>query len=126
MMQKKYEEASQVANDAVGSIRTVASFCAEDKVMALYKKKCEGPMKAGMKRGIVSGVGFGFSFFALFAVYAASFYAGARFVEDGKATFAEVFRVSHLPPPQLLLFRIAEASTAGNEKRKEYWKEPVA
>ncbi|KAJ8650270.1 hypothetical protein MRB53_003293 [Persea americana] len=90
---KKYEEASQVANDAVGSIRTVASFCAEDKVMALYKKKCEGPMKAGMKRGIVSGIGFGFSFFALFAVYAASFYAGARFVEDGKATFAEVFRV---------------------------------
>ncbi|RWR80846.1 ABC transporter [Cinnamomum micranthum f. kanehirae] len=90
---KKYEEASQVANDAVGSIRTVASFCAEDKVMALYKKKCEGPMKAGMKRGIVSGIGFGFSFFALFAVYAASFYAGARFVEDGKATFADVFRV---------------------------------
>uniref|UniRef100_A0A2N9G6V4 Uncharacterized protein n=1 Tax=Fagus sylvatica TaxID=28930 RepID=A0A2N9G6V4_FAGSY len=26
-----YEEASQVANDAVGSIRTVASFCAEEK-----------------------------------------------------------------------------------------------
>ncbi|KAJ6343826.1 hypothetical protein OIU76_005552 [Salix suchowensis] len=28
---KMYEEASQVANDAVGSIRTVASFCAEEK-----------------------------------------------------------------------------------------------
>lgn len=28
-----YEEASQVANDAVSSIRTVASFCAEQKVM---------------------------------------------------------------------------------------------
>ncbi|KAG5006777.1 hypothetical protein JHK85_025319 [Glycine max] len=25
----KYEEASQVANDVVGSIRTIASFCAE-------------------------------------------------------------------------------------------------
>ncbi|KAJ8632464.1 hypothetical protein MRB53_025800 [Persea americana] len=59
-----YEEASQVANDAVGSIRTVASFCAEDKVMELYKKKCE-----------------------------ASFYAGARLVENGKTTFTEVFRV---------------------------------
>nr|CAB3476966.1 unnamed protein product [Digitaria exilis] len=34
-----YEEASQVANDAVGSIRTVASFSAEEKVMDLYKKK---------------------------------------------------------------------------------------
>ncbi|MCI16475.1 ABC transporter B family member 9-like, partial [Trifolium medium] len=28
-----YEEASQVATDAVSSIRTVASFCAESKVM---------------------------------------------------------------------------------------------
>ncbi|XXG76266.1 hypothetical protein AAC387_Pa08g0649 [Persea americana] len=65
-----YEEASQVANDAVGSIRTVASFCAEDKVMELYKKKCEGPLKAGV-----------------------SFYAGARLVENGKTTFTEVFRV---------------------------------
>lgn len=91
-----YEEASQVANDAVGSIRTVASFCAEDKVMELYKKKCEGPLKAGVRQGIVSGIGFGFSFFSLFCVYAASFYAGARLVENGKTTFTEVFRVSQL------------------------------
>ncbi|KAF3449845.1 hypothetical protein FNV43_RR05924 [Rhamnella rubrinervis] len=34
-----YEEASQVANDAVGSIRTVASFCSESKVMEMYQKK---------------------------------------------------------------------------------------
>ncbi|KAB1228138.1 ABC transporter B family member 11 [Morella rubra] len=89
----KYEEASQVANDAVGSIRTVASFCAEEKVMQLYKKKCEGPMKAGIRQGLVSGIGFGISFFLLFSVYATSFYAGARLVEDGKATFSDVFRV---------------------------------
>ncbi|CAN0824531.1 ABC transporter B family member 11 [Linum grandiflorum] len=31
----KYEEASQVANDVVGSIRTIASFDAEEKVMQL-------------------------------------------------------------------------------------------
>ncbi|KAL8103554.1 hypothetical protein AgCh_027943 [Apium graveolens] len=48
-----YEQASQVANDAVGSIRTVASFCAEDKVMDMYQKKCEGPMKSGIRLGIV-------------------------------------------------------------------------
>ena len=91
-----YEEASQVANDAVGSIKTVASFCAEDNVMELYKKKCEGPLKAGVRQGIVSGIGFGFSFFSLFCVYGASFYAGARLVENGKTTFTEVFRVSQL------------------------------
>ncbi|KAF9592904.1 hypothetical protein IFM89_018620 [Coptis chinensis] len=88
-----YEEASQVANDAVGSIRTVASFCAEEKVMQLYKKKCEGPMKTGIRQGLISGIGFGISFFLLFNVYATSFYAGARLVDAGKTTFSDVFRV---------------------------------
>ncbi|KAE8726810.1 ABC transporter B family member 21 [Hibiscus syriacus] len=89
-----YEEASQVANDAVGSIRTVASFCAEEKVMQLYKKKCEGPMKTGIKQGLISGTGFGVSFFFLFSVYATSFYAGAQLVEHGYTTFRDVFQVS--------------------------------
>ncbi|XP_010271023.2 PREDICTED: ABC transporter B family member 4-like [Nelumbo nucifera] len=88
-----YEEASQVAKDAVGSIRTVASFCAEEKVMQLYKKKCEGPLKTGMRQGLVGGVGFGLSFFFLYCVYATSFYAGARLVQDGKTTPWNVFRV---------------------------------
>lgn len=93
-----YEEASQVANDAVGSIRTVASFCAEDKVMELYKKKCEGPMRKGVRQGIISGTGFGVSFFLLFCVYALSFYAGARLIESGKTTFGDVFRVCTRTP----------------------------
>ncbi|EEF47170.1 ABC transporter B family member 11 [Ricinus communis] len=88
-----YEEASQVANDAVGSIRTVASFCAEEKVMQLYRKKCEGPLKTGIRQGLVSGIGFGVSFFLLFSVYATSFYAGAQLVKHGKATFTDVFQV---------------------------------
>ncbi|KAK0581419.1 hypothetical protein LWI29_013583 [Acer saccharum] len=88
-----YEEASQVANDAVGSIRTVASFCAEEKVMDLYQKKCEGPMKTGIRQGLISGAGFGLSFFLLFTVYATSFYVGAILIKDGKITFSDVFRV---------------------------------
>ncbi|KAK7286924.1 hypothetical protein RJT34_22287 [Clitoria ternatea] len=88
-----YEEASQVANDAVGSIRTVASFCAEDKVMELYKKKCEGPVRTGIWQGLISGSGFGVSFFLLYSVYATSFYAGARLVQAGNASFSDVFRV---------------------------------
>ncbi|XP_016647146.1 PREDICTED: ABC transporter B family member 4-like [Prunus mume] len=91
---KMYEDASQVANDAVGSIRTIASFCAEEKVIELYQKKCEGPIKTGIRRGLFSGIGFGLSFFFLFSVYACSFYAGARLVAAGKTTFSDVFRVS--------------------------------
>ncbi|VAH78711.1 unnamed protein product [Triticum turgidum subsp. durum] len=34
-----YEDASQVVAEAVGSIRTVASFCAEKRVITMYSKK---------------------------------------------------------------------------------------
>ncbi|MBA0779108.1 hypothetical protein Gotri_003389 [Gossypium trilobum] len=88
-----YEEASQVANDAVGGIRTVASFCSEKKVMGLYQEKCQAPMKQGVRLGLVSGSGFGFSFFALYCTNAFCFYLGAVLVKHGKATFEEVFKV---------------------------------
>ncbi|KAH0853355.1 LOW QUALITY PROTEIN: hypothetical protein HID58_093267, partial [Brassica napus] len=74
----KYEDASQVANDAVGSIRTVAS--------SVQRRRRD-------KARFISGLGFGFSFFILFCVYAASFYAGARLVEAGRTTFNDVFQV---------------------------------
>ncbi|XVF22190.1 hypothetical protein REPUB_Repub12eG0152500 [Reevesia pubescens] len=88
-----YEEASQVANDAVGGIRTIASFCAEEKVMRLYQRKCERPMKTGIRQGLISGIGFGLSFFIMYSVYATSFYSGAQLVEHGHATFSDVFQV---------------------------------
>lgn len=91
--QVMYEEASQVANDAVGSIRTVASFCAEKKVIDMYQEKCDAPMKNGVRLGLVSGAGFGFSFFALYCTNAFIFYIGAVLITHGKATFGEVFKV---------------------------------
>ncbi|PIA60695.1 hypothetical protein AQUCO_00300305v1 [Aquilegia coerulea] len=111
-----YEEASQVANDAVGSIRTVASFCAEEKVMQLYKKKCEGPTKTGIRLGLISGIGFGVSYLMLYCVYAASFYAGARLVEDGKTTFGKVFRVFFALA--MATIGISQASSLASESTK--------
>ncbi|XP_020228213.1 ABC transporter B family member 21-like isoform X1 [Cajanus cajan] len=90
---KQYEEASQVANDAVGNIRTVAAFCAEGKVMELYQKKCLGPIQAGIRQGLVGGASFGLSLFFVFSVNACSFYAGAQLVENGKTSISDVFRV---------------------------------
>uniref|UniRef100_A0A0E0L5B3 MDR-like ABC transporter n=1 Tax=Oryza punctata TaxID=4537 RepID=A0A0E0L5B3_ORYPU len=89
----KYEEATQVAHDAVSSIRTVASFCAENRIMKAYYKKCEAPVRQGIRQGIVSGLGFGISYFVLYSTYALCFYVGAKFMLDGKATFTEIFRV---------------------------------
>jgi len=82
-----------VANDAVSSIRTVASFCAESKVMDMYRKKCSGPAKQGVRSGLVSGVGFGLSFLVLYCTNAFIFFIGSILVHHGKATFVEIFRV---------------------------------
>ncbi|GLT50574.1 hypothetical protein SLA2020_240520 [Shorea laevis] len=92
-----YEEASQVANDATGSIRTIASFCAEEKVMNLYKMKCEGPLKTEIWQGLISGIGFGLSLFLLSSVFAINFYAGAKLVEHHHATFLDFFKLVFFP-----------------------------
>ncbi|XP_049932394.1 ABC transporter B family member 4-like [Nymphaea colorata] len=88
-----YEEASQVANDVISSIRTVASFCAEQQVMDLYEEKCGASRKNGVRQALISGLGCAFSLFVLSSVYALSFYVGARLVESGNATFGKVLRV---------------------------------
>ncbi|KAH7681722.1 Xenobiotic-transporting ATPase protein [Dioscorea alata] len=91
----KYEEASQVANDAVGNIRTVASFCAEKRMMEAYQKKCEFPLRNDVRQGIITGLGVGFSSLVLYIGYAICFYVGASFIHHGSATFNEVFIVYH-------------------------------
>ncbi|KAJ7549945.1 hypothetical protein O6H91_07G075600 [Diphasiastrum complanatum] len=88
-----YEEASRVANDAVSSIRTVASFGAESKVLKLYDERCKIPLKSGIQQGMISGTGLAISNFMLFASYSLSFWFGARLVGEGKTVFKNVFQV---------------------------------
>lgn len=92
-VQLKYEDASRIANDAVSSIRTVASFSAEDRVCKLYEEKCQEPVKSGVRQGTIAGIAFGFSNFVMFSTYALCFWAGSKLVENGTLTFKQVFRV---------------------------------
>lgn len=92
-----YEEASQVASDAIASIRTVASFTAEEKCLAAYQAKCAIPVSRAQKHGMISGLGYGSSFLMMYCTYALCFYVGARFVHDGEANFSQVFKVINFP-----------------------------
>ncbi|PKA54719.1 ABC transporter B family member 4 [Apostasia shenzhenica] len=92
LLQRVFLDASQVASDAVISIRTVASFSAEEKVVELYNKKCGAAKRLGIRQGIINGIGFGASQLFLYSAYAAITYFGACLVQDGKSTFEKVFR----------------------------------
>ncbi|CAM6028990.1 unnamed protein product [Sphagnum balticum] len=89
----EYQDASRVAGDAVSSIRTVASFCAEDTVVQLYEEKCKVPLNSGIKQGYISGTGLGFSSFVQYACNALAFWVGAILVKENKTTFSDVFKV---------------------------------
>ncbi|RLN22263.1 ABC transporter B family member 4-like [Panicum miliaceum] len=88
-----YEDASQVATDAISSIRTVASFCAEKRVMTIYDHKCEASKNQGVRTGMVGGLGFGFSFMMMYLTYGLCFYVGGQFVRHNKSSFGDVFKV---------------------------------
>ncbi|CAK9201386.1 unnamed protein product [Sphagnum troendelagicum] len=89
----EYQDASRVAGDAVSSIRTVASFCAEDRVVQLYEEKCKMPLNSGIKQGYISGTGLAFSNFVQYACSALAFWVGAILVKENKTTFGDVFKV---------------------------------
>jgi ATP-binding cassette subfamily B (MDR/TAP) protein 1 len=96
-----YEDASQVATDAILSIRTVASFCSENRITRIYDDKCEASVNQGLRTGIVGGIGFGLSFLMMYLTYGLCFYVGAQFVRHGKSNFGDVFEVCRFIIPVL-------------------------
>lgn len=71
---KLFDRANQTAAEAVASIRTVAAFSLQPQVSRLYQQQLVEPTKAIEKSSHTSGIGFGFSQFIIFAVYALGFW----------------------------------------------------
>ncbi|KAL3698000.1 hypothetical protein R1sor_012076 [Riccia sorocarpa] len=91
--QNNVNQAAQVASDAVSNIRTVASFCAEEKIVQLYAKKLKAASIANIRKGLLNGFTYGIANFCLFCGYAIAFYAGAKFALQGRVKINEVFLV---------------------------------
>lgn len=92
--QEKYEDASRLATDAVSSIRTVASFVAEDRICEQYNEECREPVKTGVRQGLIAGFAVGFANLILYFTFALCFWVGGKLVANGTITFKDVFRVS--------------------------------
>ena len=77
---KAYRDAGNIAQEVVSSVRTVASFCGEDKECRRYSHTLSAAKNAGIKKAFVSGFGLGLNQFCWFASNGIILYYGAVLV----------------------------------------------
>jgi len=72
-------------------IRTVTSFGSEDIIERKYEVRLQGPMSFGVKKGIVSGLMYGFTQIAMFFIFGLVFYLGIVFMVRNNLAVDNVF-----------------------------------
>ncbi|KAG6971719.1 hypothetical protein JG688_00004322 [Phytophthora aleatoria] len=85
--------AGSLLSEAIGSIRTVASFGMEKSVTALYTSFLDVSNDQDKKLSVSGGVSFGLSQGMIFWVLAFVFYIGGIFVSHGTISFEDLFVV---------------------------------
>ena len=91
MNKKAHAESAQLACEAAGSIRTVASLTREDDCLALYSKSLEGPLNQSNKSAVWANLLYAFSQAQVFGVIALVFWYGAILVSRLEATTMQFF-----------------------------------
>lgn len=90
---KAYARASMVATEAVSNIRTVAAFCAEEKVLDLFIRELALPKRRAFLRGQLAGLGYGLSQFCVFSSYGlAMWYSSTLVTHGGFNDFSNIIR----------------------------------
>jgi len=94
---KKSNDADTAAGsllaEAIGSIRTVASFSMEKAINSTYGAFLNASRQADTKIGVVGGAAFGVSQGMMFFNVAFLFYIGGKWVSEGRITFEDMFMV---------------------------------
>ncbi|KAM9973614.1 hypothetical protein ACTFIW_010724 [Dictyostelium discoideum] len=82
--QDAYAKAGGVAEEKIGSIRTVSTFSGEPFEVKRYTERLKEALDIGTKKGIMNGVGIGLVFLVLFGTYSLSFWYGGKLIVDRK------------------------------------------
>uniref|UniRef100_H2ZPT2 Bile salt export pump n=1 Tax=Ciona savignyi TaxID=51511 RepID=H2ZPT2_CIOSA len=88
-----FEEAGQIAGEAINNIRTVASLTKEQTIYELYTEKLAGPIKKSIRKAMMVGLGYGYSQCVIYFAYAAVFRLGIELVLTYEMTYDNVFKV---------------------------------
>ncbi|KAG8193490.1 hypothetical protein JTE90_023740 [Oedothorax gibbosus] len=77
---KAYAAAGAIAEEALSSIRTVIAFGGEHKEMQRYDKLLIPARRKGIKKGVMTSIGAGLTWFTIFIGYALSFWYGVHLI----------------------------------------------
>ncbi|KAJ8438967.1 hypothetical protein Cgig2_018878 [Carnegiea gigantea] len=91
-LSKAYFGANMLAGEAISNIRTVAAFCAEEKVLDLYSHELVEPARRSFTRGQIAGIFYGVSQFFIFSSYGLALWYGSLLMERGMAGFKSVMK----------------------------------
>ncbi|CAI7878245.1 unnamed protein product [Closterium sp. NIES-53] len=81
--EKAYTEAGKIAEQAVGQVRTVQSYVAEDRTVEAYGRALRDTFKLGVKGGLAKGVGLGAIYALMFASFALMFWFSGILISQG-------------------------------------------
>ncbi|DAZ97765.1 TPA: hypothetical protein N0F65_009045 [Lagenidium giganteum] len=93
--------AGSLLSEAIGSIRTVASFSMEKAINTMYVGFINASKNADIKVGIIGGLSFGISQGTMFFNLAFLFYIGGKWISNGTITFENLFTVMMIANDQI-------------------------
>lgn len=88
-----HERANMVSGEAIGNMRTVAAFNAEEKVVDLFAQELRIPERRSLMRGNIAGFFYGISQLAMFSSYGLVLWYGSTLVKNGESSFGPVLKV---------------------------------
>ncbi|KXS19178.1 P-loop containing nucleoside triphosphate hydrolase protein [Gonapodya prolifera JEL478] len=91
--QTAYASAAAVAEQSISNVRTVVAFDGQARDAARFATHVTAARSIGAKIGLVSGMGMGGIFAAMFSSYGLTFWYGSTLVDGGEYTPAQVFNV---------------------------------
>ncbi|XP_024518780.1 ABC transporter B family member 11 [Selaginella moellendorffii] len=92
-LEKLHAKASNVAGEAVSNIRTLASFCAEAKILGVFKDQLSQPLKQSFMRAQKGGILFGLSQCGLHLANATGLWYVSLLVKKGRSNYADALKV---------------------------------
>ncbi|KAG0290507.1 Multidrug resistance protein 1 [Linnemannia gamsii] len=91
--QDSYAAAGGLAEQAIGSIRTVAAFGGQKRELKKFNVVLEEAYKSGVKKSIATGLGMGSFMLIMFMSYSLAFYYGSARVKAGEMKPGDVLTV---------------------------------